>query len=671
MNNKVISKIVSGTLLCSMVGYTLPVFAYTKDETVYSKLDASGSNYKTIVSTHIENTENEELIKDLSDLLNVKNTSGDETFTQDGSTFTWNANKNDIYYQGESQKDLPIECKVKYELDGKELSANEIAGKSGKVKITLQYTNKEERTVTVNGKKVKMYVPFVVVAGTIVKNENNQNITISNGKVIDDGTKTTVIGMAMPGLQESLGVSADEVEIPSNIEITMDATDFETNGIFSYVTPKVLEEEDINAFDKLDEIYAQVNTLQSSMNQIQEGANTLKDGAETYSEKSQEFNNAMNQVSEGVSSVNSNYSQIDTGITTINQGSTSLKNGAEQLNAGIGELSSQLTSMPDSIEALYAGSTQVLNGLNDTQANGKTIPGLVTGVNTIVESLQTSNEGLNKALENLSATSQGTIDALTANNKTLKAVQQALGATEEAKAANKTMIENLEKQIKANETIIAKYNQYKAGADTQKQELAKKVSSSKESLTTVTKGMTTLRNAMTQVNAGLGQLNTASKKLPDALNQLSAGSKSLVSGTKTLSAGANKLSKGSTALKSGIQTLDTSTQQLTTANGQLTEGAKTLSDGATTLAEGIQTFNEQGIKKICNYINGDLRDVAERTEKLTELSKEYNNFTMLNDGNEGEVKFIMIIDAVKKQEESEQGKEDAILNTSVEVKEND
>ena len=671
MNNKVISKIVSGTLLCSMVGYTLPVFAYTKDETVYSKLDASGSNYKTIVSTHIENTENEELIKDLSDLLNVKNTSGDETFTQDGSTFTWNANKNDIYYQGESQKDLPIECKVKYELDGKELSANEIAGKSGKVKITLQYTNKEERSVTVNGKKVKMYVPFVVVAGTIVKNENNQNITISNGKVINDGTKTTVIGMAMPGLQESLGVSANEVEIPSNIEITMDATDFETNGIFSYVTPKVLEEEDINAFDKLDEIYAQLNTLQSSMNQIQEGANTLKDGAKTYSEKSQEFNNAMNQVSEGVSSVNSNYSQIDTGITTINQGSTSLKNGAEQLNAGIGELSSQLTSMPDSIEALYAGSTQVLNGLNDTQANGKTTPGLVTGVNTIVESLQTSNEGLNTALENLSATSQGTIKALTANNKTLKAVQQALGATEESKAANKTMIENLEKQIKANEEIIAKYNQYKAGADTQKKELAKKVSSSKESLTTVTKGMTTLRNAMTQVNAGLGQLNTASKKLPDALNQLSAGSKSLVSGTKTLSAGANKLSKGSTALKSGIQTLDTSTQQLTTANGQLTEGAKTLSDGATTLAEGIQTFNEQGIKKICNYINGDLRDVAERTEKLTELSKEYNNFTMLNDGNEGEVKFIMIIDAVKKQEESEQGKEDAVLNTSVEVKEND
>lgn len=666
MNNKVISKIVSGTLLCSMVGYTLPVFAYTKDETVYSKLDASGNNYKTIVSTHIQNTENEEIIKDLSDLINVKNTSGDETFTQDGNTFTWNANKNDIYYQGESQKDLPIECKVKYELDGEELSASEIAGKSGKVKITLQYTNKEERIVTVNGKKIKMYVPFVVLAGTIVKNDNNKNIQISNGKVIDDGTKTTILGMAMPGLQESLGVSADEVTIPSNIEITMETTEFETNSILSFVTPKVLEEEDIDAFDKLDEIYAQVSKLQSSMNQIQDGAKTLQEGAETYSEKSQEFNTAMNQVSAGVNTINSNYSQIDTGITTINQGSTSLKTGAEQLNAGIGELSSQLTSMPDSVEALYSGSTQVLAGLNDTQ----TTPGLVTGVNTIIESLQTSNEGLSTSLESLSAASQGTVDALTANNNTLKLIKQSLSETEDSKKTNQAIIDNIDKQIKANESIISKYNQYKASANTQKQELATKVSSSKESLVSVTNGMTTLRNAMIQINTGLGQLNSASKKLPVALNQLSAGSNSLVNGTKTLSDGASKLSKGSSALKSGIQTLDDSTQKLTVANDQLTDGASTLADGASTLSDGIQTFNEQGIKKICNYINGNLKDISGRIEKLTELSKEYNNFTMLNENNDGNVKFIMVIDAVKKQSESEQNKDDAILNTSNETKEN-
>lgn len=322
MNNKVISKIISGTLLCSMVGYTLPVFAYTKDETVYSKMDSNGKNYKTIVSTHIKNTENADLINDLSDLLNVKNTSGDETYTQNGNKFVWNANKNDIYYQGESSKELPIECNVKYELDGKELSANEIAGKSGKVKITLQYTNKEERTVDINGKKVKMYVPFVVVAGTIIENENARNIEVSSGKVVDDGSKTVVVGMAMPGLQESLGLSDDEVEIPSNVEITMDATNFETSSIMSYVTPKVLEEDDLKVFDNLDEIYGQVNTLQTSMNQIQDGANTLKDGT----------------------------TQLATGANTLKDGVTTAYNGAQTISSEVTKSTQSLKN--DKSEAL-------------------------------------------------------------------------------------------------------------------------------------------------------------------------------------------------------------------------------------------------------------------------------------------------------------------------------
>ena len=316
INNKVISKVISGTLLCSMVGYTLPVFAYTKDETVYSKLDNEGNNYKTIVSTHIENKENAELINDISDLLNIKNTSSDATYTQDGNKFVWNANKSDIYYQGETSKELPIECKIKYELDGKEVSSNEIAGKSGKVKVTVQYTNKEERTVDINGKKVKMYVPFVVVAGTIIENENARNIEVSSGKVIDDGTKSVVVGMAMPGLQESLGLSKNDVEIPSDVEITMDATNFETSSIISYVTPKVLEEDDLKIFDKLDDVYSQVNTLQKSMNQIQDGANTLADGTT-------ELANGANILKDGVTTA---YNGAQTISSEVAKSTQSLKN---------------------------------------------------------------------------------------------------------------------------------------------------------------------------------------------------------------------------------------------------------------------------------------------------------------------------------------------------------
>ena len=643
MKNNIISKAVAGLALVSMVGYTVPVFAYTKDETVYSKLDANGDSYKTIVSTHIENTENEELINDISDLLNIKNTNGDETYTQDGNTFTWNANKNDIYYQGETKKELPIECNVKYELNGEEMTADEIAGKSGKVKITLEC------------KSVKMYVPFVVVAGTILSNDNNTNIEVSNGKVVDDGSKTTIVGMAMPGLQESLGVSSDEVEIPNSIEITMETTNFETNSIVSYVTPKVVEKDDLSIFDELDDVYSKVNTLQSSSNQIVDGANTLKDGAETYSEKSAEFNSAMNTVATGVDTVSSNYSQIDDGISTISEGSSALSDGTAELSSGISELSTKLEDLPDGVSQLYAGSSQALAGLNGTS----TTPGLVDGVNTVIDSATDATEGLVDALGQAQEGSENAVALLKANNTTLKSAIKGLkdaGLTEDSDA-----IKGLRTQIAYNEGAISEYETAIETAKTTKSAVQKKAANSSTQLTELRNGMASLQTGMTSINSGLKDLNTAAEQLPSALTQLSNGSKTLASKTKELSTGASKLSKGSNTLKSGISTLNTGTQQLNTASGQLKEGAETLSEGATTLAEGITKFNEEGIEKICDYINGDVKDVADRAEKLTELSKEYNNFTMLNEGNEGEVKFIMIIDGVKAQTESEQDKEDAII----------
>ena len=626
MNKKIVSKVVSGALLCSMIGYTVPVFAYTKDETVYSKLDVSGSCYKTIVSTHIKNKENEDVVKDMSDLLDIKNTSGDETYIQDGNTFTWKANKNDIYYQGESSKDLPIECAIKYELDGEEISPEDIAGKSGNVKITLQYTNKEERMVDINGKKVKMYVPFVVVAGTIIKNEEASNVQVSSGKVIDDGTKTIVVGIAMPGLQESLGVSKKDIEISSDIEIMMDVKDFESNSIISFVTPKVLDEEDLGVFDKLDEIYGQVNTLQSSSKQIEEGANTLKDGAITYSEKSKEFNGAMNQVSEGVSSINSNYSKIDSGINSLNVGSSSLVNGVQQLNSGINELETRLSSLPESVSQLYEGSTELNLGVNAEK-------GLVNGISVLKGSLDATIKTLSTNITTLANTKNQLLEA---------------GYTE-----NDEIIINLQKQITIDTTTLTQL--------TSEQSQAK--------LNALDKGVTSISQATQKLEQGLGQLNSATSQLPTALTQLADGSKALVDGSKTLQTGASTLKSGSTSLKSGMKKLDVSTKELTSANGQLTDGATTIANGATDLAEGIYTFNRDGINKICNFMKNNVKNLTDRIEKLTELSKDYNNFTLLNEGNDGEVKFVMIIDGVKKQQESEQIKESVIFDKN-DVEEN-
>lgn len=621
MNSKLVSKIISGTLLVSMVGYTLPVFAYTKDETVYSKMDNAGTNYKTVVSDHIKNTEDADTIEDLTDLLNVKNTSGDETYTQDGNRFTWNANKNDIYYQGDTTKELPIDLKVKYELDGNEISAKDIAGKSGKVKITLQYTNKEARTVTVNGKSTKMYVPFVVVAGTIIKDENAKNVEVSSGKVVNDGTKTVVVGMAMPGLQESLGLSKNDVDIPSNIEITMDATDFETESIVSYATPKVFEKDDLKIFDKMDSLYADANKLQDSMNQIQDGANQLKEGTT-------ELANGTSQVDSGVKEVATNMSKVTLGATELANGQKQVTSGLKQIKGKL-PTSAQVTENKTQLNTLKAGNTQALTQI-DNQI--KEIDAQLENIDTQLKTVDANLRGIEKGVAI-------TPETATTVLITLQKKQEGL-----ASAGNTAQAAQLN-------VAIANVQTYQALLGT------------KQLLTTTQSTLTASKQSAAQLKtliSGDQQVVESSLNTLDSMTALSSGVDQLLAGSNKLQTGAQSLQTGSKQLESGVNTLSSATTQLN-------NGANQVADGTNRLADGITTFNEEGIKKICDVINGDVKDLDERVEKLTDLSKSYSTFTMVDGKNESDVKFIMVVDAVKKQEESEQDKENAVVEGNINI----
>ena len=618
MNKKSISKVTSAILLGTMLAYTSPVFAFTKEETVYSKLDNSGSNYKTIVSTHIQNTENSDLIEDMSDLLNIKNTNGEETFTQDGSKLTWNANKNDIYYEGKSEKELPVECKVKYELDGKEIEAKELAGKSGKVKITLQYTNKEERTVNVNGKSVKMYVPFVVVTGGIIKNDKAKNVTISSGKVVDDGSKTIIAGIAMPGLQESLEVSKSDVDIPNEIEITMDATNFEMGNMITYVTPKILEENDLSIFNKIDGIYGKVQTLESSMNQIQDGATALADGTG-------ELANGTNE--------------LKTGTSTAYNGANTISN---EVNKSIKSLAADNSDALD--EQTLAGiEAQAAAGATLTEEQKAGITAQAKASAVLTEQQKAGITAQAKANAVLTEEQKAGIIAQ-AKVSAVLTEQQKAGIIANASAAKGAELTETEKALviataQSTATTTAVNTALKTAQDTATTTAVATALKTAQDTATTTAVATALKTA--QDTATSAAKTTASKVASEVGNQVKKeATKKISSQMKTLNNGLNQLTNGLSTLDNGAQALK--------------DGANKLDEGAKTLSTGIKTFNEEGIKKICNLINGQLKDKVDRVKKLKELSEEYNNFTMLDKENDGNVKFIMIIDSIKKQEEAKQ-----------------
>ena len=636
MNNK-LSKISASILLGTMLVYTLPVAAFTKDETVYTNAKSNGEQYQTIVTDHLINEEDEKLLKDMTNLLNIENTSGDEKFTQDGESLVWEADSNDIYYKGETNQELPVKLNIKYELDGKEISSDEIAGKSGKVKITISFENKEEHEVKINGKTEKMYTPFVVATGTYINNDNNKNIEVTNGKAIDDGSKTMVVGLTFPGMQESLNIDKDTLEIPTSIEITRETTNFEMNNIRNYTTPKLIEDSELDIFSKLDDIYSKVETLQSASKQIENGAKTLSDGTTTYVEKSEEFNQALNKFSNGVSSANTSYSNIDAGIKNLHSQVPDLTLGTKSLSENLGAVNDGVKTMLAMLDGSQESMTNLKNG---AQGISEGLTGLSTAMKTtdyteqinkinsqidtnkkMITTLSTTTEQLSKVLEDTTlseATAQAIKAQITANQSTIATL-----------TADNVYLNNMITSLNASNTQI---------------------SGLKQQVDTLAKGAGDVSEGVNGLLDQVGELNTKIKVLNTNTGKMAVGANKLYQGTLGLEAGTTKLAQGSEQMKAGLSTINTSSQALYSANNQLVEGAKTIQSGATELAEGTAEFNKTGIDVICNYITGDLKNLETRAEKLKELSDEYNTFTKLDDENKGKVKFITIVDSIKKDD---------------------
>lgn len=664
-NKKIMSKIIASSLVFVIGAVNVSeVFAYTKDETVYSKVKSNGENYQTTVTEHIKNTDDINTLNDISELLNITNTNGDEKFSKENNSLTWNAYGNDIYYKGNTEKEIPIQTSINYELDGKKIEAKDLAGKSGKIKITINYTNKEERIVTVNGKTEKMYVPFVIATGTIFDNTKIKNVKITNGRVIDNGTKTFVVALSCPGLVESLELK-DDLDIDLNkVEITFDAENFEIGNIMSVAMPKVFENTDIDNLDALDEIYSQINELKSASNQLVEGAKTLQDGTEEYIEKSSEFADGLSTFNRGMNTATNSYDKIDEGIDSVNSNVDTLKNGASKINDGVNDLTDGLNTLQSGVSAgkkqavssletssktLAAGIDQIIDGKDveiDTikekvieNANDQLATGLKTGISTSVSSaIDTTMNAKIKSIMN--------DESLTEEEKVLlQKVLPKMSITEAEKQAMSkqigTAIDNaIETTTKAQEAGLDTINNSEKGVKAGLNTLKSQATSS-------------IEKGISAISSGFDSITDGTEKLIDGSNELKSGTTSLENGTSQLQAGVNTLASGSKDLKSGLNTLNSSSNKLNNANMQLLEGANTISDGAKTLADGMTTFDKDGIDKLVSYVNGDIKDLQVRIEKLQELANEYDSFAGIAEGNEGTTKFIFLVDSIKNETKKE------------------
>ena len=691
MKNK---KMISGLLLFTITSYmTIPVFAASKSETVYSNLDSNGKAYKTIVSTQLTNEDKSDEITDISNLLNIENTNGDETFKKEGNQIVWDSNGNNIYYKGESDKQLPVECKITYELNGEEISAEELKGKSGNVKIKINYTNNEKHIVSINGKQVTMYTPFIIVAGTKIDNAKNKNIQITNGKIVDNGESTLAVGIAMPGMQENIGISKSKIDIPEEIEISMETEDFEMGNIIAVVAVKGIDED---LTSDLNSMYSQINELANASNEILAGANQLKEGTS-------ELVSGVDQLKDGTGAAYAGSKQIK---DEVEESTKNLKNDntpaidSKTLEA-IKAQAMQIATLSDEQKAGIAAQAKVAATLSDEQKAG--IAAQAKAGAKLTDAQKAGIAAQAKAAAKLTDAQKAEIAAqakLTDEQKAKITAQAKAGAefTETQKTAiieqaQKKYTETLTEAEKQLILTVAQNTAYQtatttalAVAESTAEATALKVAQSVAESTaeaTALKVAQSVAESTAEATAQTVAQSTATQTAETtALTVAQSTATQTAGATATQTAtqvGNQAKQKFTNQVVSQMSTLGTALDELTNGLANIDNGVSALSvgtnkldSGALQLANGVKTFNEQGISKINNLVNGDLRNIASRVEKMNELANEYNNYAGIQNGMAGEVKFIMITDLTTGNGEVK--KEEAVITTeakdSKEIKEN-
>ena len=378
-----------------------------KDETVYVLADADGTIQKIIVSDWIKNTLSSDKINDVSELENIENVKGDEEYTLGGDNVrVWDARGNDIYYQGTIEKELPVGLKVSYKLDGETVSPDELAGKSGKVTIRFDYENNRYENVKINGKDEKIYVPFAMLTGMILDNDTFSNVEVSNGKVINDGDRTVVIGLALPGLEEDLGINKDKIEdkldkkfeIPSYVEITADVNNFSLGMTVTVATNSLINNIDTEKIDDITDLSGSIDELSDAMAKLLDGSSALYNGLCTLLDKSKELINGINQLADGVA-------KLKDGAYALDEGTKKLSDGAAALSSGLDTLSSNNDKLNDGAKKVF----EALLSTAETQlkAAGLSVPALTIDnyasvLNGIIDSLD-NTKIYNQALEQVTA----------------------------------------------------------------------------------------------------------------------------------------------------------------------------------------------------------------------------------------------------------------------------
>ena len=615
-----------------------------KEETVYVNADATGNSDEVTVSDWLKNSGSVSgNLTDESILKEIKNVKGDETFTENGDQLTWNTSGEDIYYQGTTDKKLPVSVKLTYFLDGKEVKPDELKGKSGHLKIQVQYTNNEKKTVTVDGKEEEVYTPFVMMTGMILPNETFSNVTIDNGKVISDGSRNIVVGFGMPGLKDSLDLDEETtkeaedkgVTIPENFEMEADVTDFTMSSTFTVALTDLLDDMDMDNIIDVDSLKDSLNELEDAALELvigsgtlADGASTLADGVSSYTAGADELNagiqkylgsngelngsvteyvNGVGKVVKGVKDYTSGTNALANGVISYVAGEqkiaagaaqlSQLSKGLEQVQTAVDTLSKAADGKGEATDDLVIAANQLAAGTKQLQEvlGSEEVTALLTQVNGMVTTgneLISATESLSASLQTGIATPVANIAAaLTGMETQLNAINSQLGTLQ---SDCETAVADVNAKITDYNT---KVDAAQAAANTSKTQIANAISALQAQLNATTDesvrgqistAITALQNAQTAADG----LNNVQKASAITVSVPTFDLSAITSGAATLQTNLKTFKETAAALQQQLPEMQKKLDAIAAAKDSLpSDSISQLTASVTQLNQGMQGLN--------------------------------------------------------------------------------
>lgn len=623
-------KVVGSVLLSAvMAGSMMPVtvFAQSNDEnptekteTVYSVLNSDGSISDTIVSSWLHDEDGINNIKETLNLTDVKNIKSNEKPSKDGNTYTWNAKGNDVYYEGTATKQLPVSVKIRYELDGQEMSAKDMEGKSGHLKLMISFTNNYSEVKNINGKSIVIHPSYLAGGMLNMSTGKFSNVKCESGKIVNDGTNEMLAFVNIPGLNETLkSAGLDKVNnqlgISDDVTVEADVNDFDLGSIMVGMTNEIDLASELGEIGSVSELTDGVNQLIEADNQLIDGSKQLYDGTTQLKEQAAPLTGSSDQVrqlSAGAIQLNDGVKALQTGLTAYTNGVDTLAAGSQQLYGipqGVSQIQTGVSgNLGQGKTNLLDGATKLNEGLKQLEAQVNTLN--PTELETMQGQIQTAMGTLGdmqKTITDDSATLGGLSKSLTDASDTLTALQKDTTLASQIAAVAKD-VADLQTTVKENNTNIADKN-------------------------------TEIKNKVSEINSKISDVNTQINDKVSAVNSEISNAYSTANAALDAAASTKGLDESTKAAIESAKSKLTNQSILVPENNQWIQ---TIDASSLTLKDDLKSLSSDKLVKDANNITETLKGLDDKLTAMNTKLSAAQKVLVGEDGNGGLKKDLIV-----------------------------